>query len=177
VLLGKRERAWQDTAVVLGRFATEKNRAQVEYEQFVAEGIAHGHRWALQGGGLLRSVGGWTMVQKLRRGREHYVADQRIVGTSEFVETVRREVEVEGAGSRTGQYRSLTPERVLANVCQEVGTTPEEVLGGGRRARVSRVREGVAYVWVEYLGRSGRVVAAALAIRPESVYKATQRGH
>jgi hypothetical protein len=32
------------------------------------------------------------------------------------------------------------------------------------------------YLWVEYLGRSGRPVATVLAIRPESVYKAARRG-
>jgi putative transposase len=176
VLLGKREGRWQDTQAVLGRFAKEEYRARVEYLQFVAAGVAHGHRVEFQGGGLLRSVGGWTVVQELRRGREQYAADERILGTSGFVETVRREVEAEGAGQRAGGYRSLTLEGVLASVCQAVGTTTEEVLGGGRRARVSRVREGVAYLWIEYLGRSGRRVAAVLGIRPESVYKAARRG-
>lgn len=154
----------------------EEHRARVEYQQFIAAGVAHGHRSEFQGGGLLRSVGGWTAVQELRRGREHYAADERILGTSGFVETVRREVEAEGAGQRAGGYRSLTLEGILASVCQAVGSTTEEVLGGGCRARVSRVREGVAHLWVEYLGRSGRAVASVLAIRPESVYKAARRG-
>lgn len=161
---------------MLGRFAKAEYRARVAYRQFVAAGVAHGPRVECQGGGLLRSVGGGTVVQELRRGREQYAADERILGTRGFVETVWREVEAEGAGQRAGGYRSLTLEGVLASVCQAVGTTTEAVLGGGRRARVSRVREGVAYLWSEYLGRSGRRVTAVLGIRPESVYKAARRG-
>ena len=32
---------------------------------------------------------------------------------------------------------------------------PQEVAGGGRRADQCRVREGVAYLWIEWLGHSG----------------------
>ena len=41
---------------------------------------------------------------------------------------------------------------------------------------VSRAREGVAYLWVDVLGRSGRRLAGPLGVRPESVYKAAKRG-
>ena len=53
---------------------------------------------------------------------------------------------------------------------------PEALVSGGRWAALSRVREGVAYLWVECLGRSGRQLAQALGIRPESMYKAARRG-
>jgi hypothetical protein len=49
-------------------------------------------------------------------------------------------------------------------------------VSAGTWAALSRVRERVAYLWVEWLGRSGRQLAQVLGIRPESVYKAARRG-
>jgi len=41
---------------------------------------------------------------------------------------------------------------------------------------VSRAREGIAYLWLEVLGQSGRLLASRVGVRPPSVYKAAQRG-
>ena len=41
---------------------------------------------------------------------------------------------------------------------------------------VSDVRDGIAYLWVEYLGGSGRALARELGLRPESVNRAARRG-
>ncbi len=86
--------------------------------------------------------------------------------------------EIKGEESRQSRARrrEIILERVLARVCRAGRVRSEELGGGGRRAVVSRVREGVAYLWVEWLGRSGRQVAQVLGIRPESVYKAARRG-
>lgn len=53
---------------------------------------------------------------------------------------------------------------------------PEALVGGGRRRDVCRAREGLAYLWVEVLGRSGHQLAQEVRIRPESVYKGARRG-
>ncbi len=52
----------------------------------------------------------------------------------------------------------------------------EEVAGGGRRAALCRVRAGVAYLWIEWLGRSGPPAAHVLGIRPQAVYQVARRG-
>jgi REP-associated tyrosine transposase len=176
VLLGKRLGAWQDTVAVLGRFATERRRARHKYALFVAEGVAQGRRPELQGGGLVRSAGGWAAVRALRRGREGYAADERILGCSEFVERLRQEVDTEARGQGQGQKRPITLEHLLAKVCQAEGVRIEEVGGGGRRAVLCRVREGVAYLWIERLGHSGPPAAAVLGIRPPVVYRVARRG-
>lgn len=36
----------------------------------------------------VRSLGGWATVHALRRGREHYAADERVLGCSAFVEAL-----------------------------------------------------------------------------------------
>lgn len=60
------DRARQDVEV-LALFGSKKSSAQRGYRQFVMEGIDLGRQPALTGGGLVRSAGGWSAVQSLRK--------------------------------------------------------------------------------------------------------------
>ncbi len=51
--------------------------------------VPQGERPELEGGAVLRSVGGWQAVQALRREREHFLAEERVLGNSTFVEHLR----------------------------------------------------------------------------------------
>ncbi len=175
-LVNTRPRPWQDTTAVLQHFGTRRGRAQARYRAFVADGVATGRRPELIGGGLVRSAGGWAAVRELRRGREGYAADERVLGRTEFVETLLREIVQEDA--RRARARRRVPDLpiLMARVARAGGVTPEALAGGGRRRDVGRARDGLAYLWVEVLGRSGRQLAWELHIRPESVYKGARRG-
>jgi len=175
-LLGRRAVPWQNTRTVLVEFATTLRRARARYRAFVAEGAGQRGRPELQGGGLVRSVGGWESVRALQRGRERWAADERILGSSDFVDQLLRDVQQ--AEERRGRApgAGITLDGVVARVCQAVGMRPAALLGGGRLAVMSRAREGTAYLWIEVLGRSGRALAQALGISPASAYKAAYRG-
>lgn len=176
-LLGRVPRPWQATAEVLGHFATRTGRARTAYRAFVRAGRDQGRRPELQGGGLVRSAGGWAAVAHLRRGREGYASDERILGSADFVVALQREVE------RAEQHRIRLHTRTpnLATLLRRVGAaaaiSPTALTGGGRTRALTRVRDGLAYLWVEVLGRSGRALAQALALQPASVYRAARRGH
>ena len=62
------------------------------YNRFVEQGITQGKRKELVGGGLIRSLGGWSQVLSLRRRGENVASDQRILGSSEFVKTLLEKV-------------------------------------------------------------------------------------
>ncbi len=171
-LLGTVSRPWQATAQVLEQFGRPRARARQAYRAFVAEGASQGRRPELQGGGLLRSTGGWAAVAALRRGREAYLGDERILGSPEFVEEIRREVDKVSSPPTL----RLTGEDVVARVCRHVGIAPERLQGGGRSPQITRARTGIAYLWLEVLGRAGRSLAPALGVRPQSVYRAAVRG-
>ena len=51
----------------------------------MAAGIPLGRRPELVGGGLIRSLGGWTAVQAWRTGDARLKGDERILGDSPFV--------------------------------------------------------------------------------------------
>ena len=170
-LLGTVPRPWQDTAAILRQFGATRRRAIAAYRTFVAEGIAHGRRPEFQGGGLLRSQGGWAAVAALRRGREAYQGDERILGSSDFVEGYRRAV---AADSPTPTRLSL--EALITRVCRHVGVPPTALTGGGRTPAPTRARAGIAYLWVDLLGRSGRALAPHLGVHPSAIPKAARRG-
>ncbi len=173
-LVGRRPHPWQDTRAVWARFAATARAAQARYRAFVAEGIPQGRRPDLQGGGLRRSLGGWEAVRALRRGREAYRADERILGGTDFVERLLREAE--RGLPRLGKGKDFTLEALRRQVCRAVGVRPEALAGGGRQMVFAAARAGIAYLWVDWLGRSGRALAPTLGIRPEGVYKALARG-
>lgn len=171
-LMGASSRPWQATAEILGRFARTPRVGRRAYREFVAAGLSQGRRPELQGGGLRRSQGGWIAVTALRRGREAYLGDERVLGSSAFVEQLRRTVE---DAPRAG-LRRLTLDTLIARVCSYVGVSPVHLGAGSRRAAVSRARDGIAYLWVEVLGHPGRPLAPVLGVRPQAIYQAVARG-
>jgi REP element-mobilizing transposase RayT len=172
VLAGTHESLWQDTQEVLRRFGATVGRARGAYCKFVSDGRGQGRRPDLQGGGLVRSLGGWAAVKDLRRGQEAYTGDPRILGTSAFVEQFRSELE---AQERRVPY-GLPLTALMHRVCQHVGVTEEQCAGGGRQRSVTRAREGVAYIWCALWGRSGMALAKTLGVKAQSVYRAALRG-
>jgi hypothetical protein len=171
-LLGSVPRPWQDTHTILAQFGPTASRARSAYQAFIAAGRTRGRRPELQGGGLLRSQGGWRAVAELRRGREAYRGDERILGSSEFIDHVRR---TEEATATSGHTRPSL-DALLGLVCRHVGIAPAALAGAGRAAPVARARVGVAYLWCRMAGQSGRVLAAAWGVSHQTVYAAARRG-
>ncbi len=62
VLMNKTKQAWQNIDYVYGLFSEKRRLARTRYRVFVENGILEGKRPDLTGGGLLRSIGGWTVL-------------------------------------------------------------------------------------------------------------------
>jgi len=95
VLMGKVKNDWQDTDCVLSLFAPTLRKARRAYEEFVAEGLKQKKGADLTGGGLVRSASGWAALAALRRKGLRMKADERILGSSDFVERVLKKAEEE----------------------------------------------------------------------------------
>jgi REP element-mobilizing transposase RayT len=175
-ILGTHDVPWQDTRAVLCRYADRSSLARVRYRAFVAEGVSHGRRPELIGGGLIRSAGGWAAVASLRRGREGYASDERVLGGTDFVEQLREETERAEEARLRARWRSLTAAELIARVAKSEGVQVERLMGAGRPRAISRVRQAIAFLWVEELGRSGRALARELGVRPEAIYYAAAKG-
>ena len=175
VLMGKILLPWQDTADVLNRFSNKIGKGRGDYLQFVEEGLKNAEPKHLEGGGLVRSHGGWRTVHDLRRGREHYMSDERVLGGSDFVEGLLKEAE-EAVEDRDRLLRRWNVKKLAEAVCRKVGVDPDQLGGGGKLRLVSQAREGVCYLWVKKMGRSGGELARATGMKPVTVYESAVRG-
>ena len=92
VLMGRVTAEWQNTTI-LGLFGDKTSVARRRYLEFVKKGIAAGKRQDLTGGGLVRSVGGWSAVKSLRKAGVFQKGDERILGDGEFVEKALSQAE------------------------------------------------------------------------------------
>jgi len=86
-LMGKVKREWQKTEYVLSFFG-QNRYCRRNYQQYVQKGVRLGRRPELVGGGLIRSLRGWSEVLALRGRGEKQRSYQRILGDSEFVQDV-----------------------------------------------------------------------------------------
>ena len=171
-VLGHCPRPWQTTTDVHAAFGRTPRAARAAYQAFVASAVPRGRRPDLQGGGLVRSLGGWEAVKALRRGREAYAGDERILGSAAFVETLQQTLRP--AAPAPGGAPALAD--LVQRVCTSLQLHPASLQGGGRKPAVSRARAGIAYLWTEVFGRSGRALTPVLGVRPAAVYAAARRG-
>jgi hypothetical protein len=132
--MGKEKREWQDVGYVLGFFGRRVGEARKAYVSYVKKGIALGRRPELVGGGLIRSLGGWDEVKKMRlRGQDRIKSDQRILGESDFVSDVLSEWEEQF--SRKYRLKSLGYdfEKVSETVCKLFQVKEDYITGRGRQ--------------------------------------------
>lgn len=166
-LVGRVARPWQQTAEVLARFG--RRRAVTEYRAFVAGGQRQGSRPELMGGGLLRSNGGWEAVAALRRGREQFESDERILGSSAFVEEVRLQITPDEEATK------IDLGTLMGRLSREAGVSREALASGSRVRIVARVRAELSWIWSRHLGRNGRELARALSLSPAAIHNAAVR--
>jgi len=162
-LMGYKRREWQDTEYVLSYFGKVVGRRR-NYLNFVKDGIKMGRRPELVGGGLIRSMGGWSGVLALRSRGKKVASDERILGDGEFVERVLEEWDEVGRANLrlTGDRRSLS--LLAQGVCENWGVTMEELRSGSRRKVLLKAREEFSQVAVKGLGYSGAEVARYLGV-------------
>jgi len=174
-LVGRASCPWQAVAEVQRQFGPNRRLARRRYREFVAAGVERGRRPELQGGGLVRSIGGWEKAASLQRGREAWAADERILGGNDFVEEVRQQV-----AARSDPWpraRAVATFPVLVKQCaRRWRLKPEELAGGSRRESVAEARALVSYLAVRELGLPIVVIARDLCVSPTAVRMAVTRG-
>jgi len=156
-------REWQNRDYVLSYFGGGR-RGRRNYLKFVEEGISLGRRPELVGGGLVRSLGGWSSVIALRRRGDKQVSDERILGDGEYVEAVLAELgDIGKENLRVGRKR-VNLMSLAEEVCKEHGISLPELRSGSRRHGVVEARQELSRIAVLVQGYSGAEVARYLGV-------------
>jgi REP element-mobilizing transposase RayT len=176
-LMGKGKTEWQDVEYVLGYFGRKAGEARKGYRSYVEKGIPLGRRPELVGGGLIRSLGGWDELKKMRLiGQDRIKSDQRILGESQFV----RDVLSESEGNFTRRYqlksRGLDFDAVVERVSFLFQLEKDYITGRGRQRDRVQARDLLCYWSVRELGISMADLAKRLGMTISAVSYAVERG-
>ena len=175
VLMGKKKRPWQERDYVLSWFGKTEGEARRAYKAYVKEGVLQGSRPDLVGGGLIRSMGGWSEVISLRRSKGKALCDERILGSGEFVEGLLREAEEKVRHRLSGEERRLKAAGMIRESCKMEGIGIEELRGGSRRGRIPEIREDLAARLIEMYGLSLAEIGRQLGITTSAVSQAMRK--
>jgi putative transposase len=175
-LMGYHDITWQNSDEGLCRFGKTVPTARRAYRSFVEKGIPLGQRPELTGGGLIRSMGGWSAVKALPRPKDHYKGDERILGDSDFVTTVLSKQSERLERHYAHEAKGHNFNHVVARVGEIFGLETESIKSAGKQPRRAEARALVCFWAVRELGMTAVSVAILLGITQSAVTQATYRG-
>jgi hypothetical protein len=175
VLIGRNKNSWQERGYVLRQFSEERRRAIRAYRRFMEEGKGQGRREDLVGGGLIRSLGGWSEVLSLRADNKETDHDARILGGEDFVANILREADKNVRRQLRLGERKVLIDRIIKRVCNEQGVEEEELRNGGRRKKVSEVRGRISFQLSHELGVPTAEIARHVGVCTSAIVKAIQK--
>ena len=109
------------------------------------EGIAVGKRRDLTGGGLIRSVGGWSAVKSLRKAGALQKGDERILGDGEFVEKELLHANEAFERKFRLKVKGINVDRIAKRVAEIMGKDPNQVWAPGKQHKLLRARSLLCY--------------------------------
>jgi putative transposase len=175
-LLGNLGNNWQTVERVLSFFGQRESEARANYRAFVRKGEGQGRRPELVGGGLIRSVGGWTNVKMLRRADIFQKSDERILGDDGFVQSALSEAQETLKIKSAMAAQGISLNQLIEVVEKDHGLQEGALIGASKVRRIVRARALICHWAVRRLGLSMTEVAQRMAISVPAVSGAVQRG-
>ena len=175
-LADKHSQHWYSRNEVLHLFSRNQKTALKRYRSFIEEGVVTPSNKDLSGGGLIRSYGGWESVRFARQEHEARIGDERILGGSDFVESVLKNDILKLNIQTNWQKNGWNIERLALQVCDYCGIQPAELLQKGRQNAVSTAKSLLCYWSINELRLSSTELAIYLGISQPAVSKSCKRG-
>jgi putative transposase len=174
-LMGKKGYQWYDRRYVLSWFGNNEREARKAYRRYMKEGVSQGNRPELVGGGLIRSLGGWSAILSLRKDNERPLTDERVLGSGEFVEKVIEEADEKIKYQVYGANLKIKVKEIIQKTCEREGVSINEVTSGSRRGSISEIRSRIVIRLVKELGIPLAEIGRQLGITTSSVSKILSR--
>jgi putative transposase len=175
-IMGTVERDWQDVGHVLEHFGSTGAKARREYRQFVQDGVEMGRRSELVGGGLIRSLGGWSEAKSRMADEPRMMSDERILGDGDFVESALVAAREERERRSLLRERGHDVESIAEKAASAFEVPVKELFTAGKSRERVRARSVFCYWMVSELGVPATRLARRLRLSPSAVSKAARRG-
>jgi putative transposase len=153
----------------LAYFGKKRRPAIEKYEKFVEDGIKAGNRPDLVGGGLIRSLGGWSQVLSLKRAGSKIYSDERILGGSDFVKNAIKDAEKKEKETLRLNQKISDLVSLAGKICKGEGVEISDLCSGIRKKDVVRSRRIFCQLSVKRMGYSGAEIARFLGITTSAV--------
>jgi putative transposase len=138
--------------------------------------IAVGRRPELVGGGLIRSLGGWSEVFAIRARGERQISDQRVLGDGEFVQQVLSEMDEQSKQNLRIGRKGIDLSALSKKVCNVEGVSVRELRSGSRRREIVNARGVFSWLAVKELGYTGAEVARFLGVTTSCITRGVSSG-
>ncbi|MFH1504063.1 MAG: transposase [Candidatus Omnitrophota bacterium] len=176
VLVGNKQYAWQDRDEVLLYFGKRKKEAINRYQEFIKDGMIKKDKIDFLGGGLVRSVGGWSNLVGMKRKKEYWRGDERILGDDAFVNRILKETE-ESLDQRDKLIREgWDLSRIAKRTCEILNLELTSIKRRGKNNLISEARALISYWACRELGISGKDAAEFLGVSNPAVSKNITKG-
>ncbi|MBU0991031.1 MAG: hypothetical protein KJ737_00940 [Proteobacteria bacterium] len=174
-VVGKYQVDWQDRDDVLKWFGQTEENAKKSYRSYIKKGIELGKRPDLTGGGLIRSMGGWSAVKSMRKNGEKTEGDDRILGSGSFVsemicqadEKIKYQLPSADLGERI--------EKRIQECCKKENITVTMLRSGSRISPLPKIRKIIALILVNRYGLSLAETARYLGISTSGIAQILRR--
>ena len=176
VLMNKTKQAWQNIDSVHGLFGDHRREARKRYREYVEKGIAEGRRPDLTGGGLLRSFGGWTGLKGFRKAGIRVKGDERILGDSDFVESVLKSAQEALEEKYEFKARGYDFDWAVCRVAETMDLTSDQVRAFGKSPQTVKARSLLCFWAHRKLGMSTVEIARKLRISQPAASRSSKRG-
>ena len=175
-LVGKNINTWQSVSEVLDRFGGNTVQGVIRYNRFMRDGMDIDLEKLFDGGGLVRSHGGWEGIRMCRKEHEVRIGDERILGKTSFVEKALRQDELEINQKTKLLNAGWEIERLIDYICQEFEVDKKFIMYKGRSNKISHAKALVCYFALRELGISTSKIATRLEISQSAVSQCVKRG-
>jgi hypothetical protein len=175
VIMGRRRNEWQARKYVLKWFGQKEADSRKTYKDFIEKGIAQGNRPELTGGGLIRSMGGWSAVKSLRKSGVKEKGDERILGSGEFVLDILRDTEKKVKCQLPAMELQKRIEDEIENQCKERNVSAGMLQSGSKRFPLPKLRRDISLKLVNEYGISLAETARRLGITTSAVAQILRR--
>jgi putative transposase len=175
-ILGNIENDWQDADYALGSFSKKGKMARGLYKEYVFEGIEKGRRPELVGGGLIRSLGGWSEARTLGKSENRLKGDERILGDSQFVLDTLKESSERFERKYELKARGYDLDALAERVGEIFGMEAGDLYSLGKYERLIKPRSVFCYWAVRELAETATSLAKRLGLTQAGVSKSVSRG-
>lgn len=151
--------------------------ARRAYLAYVKEGKDQGRREDLIGGGWVRSIAGWSEAGRVGiKARGCFKSDERILGDSDFVDSILAQAEESLTHHYQLRRRGLDLKEVEERVAEIYQIDLGQLYSRGRQQVRVQAKSLLCYWAAKELGISLTTLAGHLGMSPAGVGYAVQRG-